>query len=97
MTFQPNSWTSGMCVWPQQITRASVREMRSRIDDGSRSWSKPCVCEPGEAWADEDEVVADPDAALGGQAAEPAELLVVERRRAPTPRRRGSRPGTPSW
>src|SRR6185503_16687666 len=48
--FQPRSRTSGRWVWPQQMTRASVREIRSRTTDGSSWVSKPCVCEPGDAW-----------------------------------------------
>jgi len=31
------------------ITRASVRASRSIVTDGSRFWSRPAVCEPGDA------------------------------------------------
>ena len=68
-----------MCVWPTQMTRASVAAARSNTMLASRAWSKPRVCEPGEAWHDEDErVVGRPDASLGGQPAEPLELVVAQ-------------------
>ena len=38
-----------MWVWPHTMTRASVRDTRSRVTLGSSSWSKPAVWEPGEA------------------------------------------------
>ena len=50
MIFQPRSRISGRWVWPQPMTRASVREIRSVMTLGSRVWSKPAVWEPGEAW-----------------------------------------------
>ena len=49
-TFQPKSRTSGTWVWPQQMTRASVRPRRSMKTFSSRPWSNPAVCDPGEAW-----------------------------------------------
>ena len=38
-----------MWVWPTQMIRASVAAARSKMTFASRAWSKPRVCEPGEA------------------------------------------------
>jgi hypothetical protein len=79
ISFQPRSRTSGRCVWPQQMSRASVRETRSSTTDGSSWASKPWVCEPGRRVAGEDHRVLEDEAALGREAAEPGEPLVTER------------------
>ena len=54
---------------------------------GSRTWSKPAVCEPGEAWQTRTSVVVDPQPPLGRQAAEPVDPLRPERLVGPLGRR----------
>src|SRR3972149_2530824 len=50
MSRRPKSRPSATCVWPQAMTRASVRVMRWMVTDGSRSVDSPSVWLPGEPW-----------------------------------------------
>ena len=76
ISLRPSSRVSAMCVWPQQITRASVRVTRSTVTVGSRSVDSPDVDRARRCVADQHQRVARPDAALVGQPAQPVELVV---------------------
>ena len=56
MTFQPSSRTSATWVWPQQMTRASVRVTRSTVTDGSSAGRSPASA-AGRRVADQDQRV----------------------------------------
>ena len=55
MIFQPRSRTSGMWVWPQPMTRASVRETRSTVDRGVEDLVEARRLRAGRGVADQDE------------------------------------------
>ena len=64
---------------------------------GSSAWSKPAVCEPGEAWQTRTSVPSSArSAALGRQPAQPVEPLVAERVVRPFGGGADSVSGTPS-
>ena len=50
MSLRPSSRTSATWVWPQQMTRASVRVAYCIVTAASRSAGRPFVWLPGEAW-----------------------------------------------
>ena len=78
MTFQPSSRTSGTCVWPQQITRASVP--RDALEDDRRveRLVEALRLRAGRGVHGEDQRVVDAQPPLGRQAAQPLDLVVAE-------------------
>ena len=80
MSFQPRSRTSGRWVWPQTITRASVRATRSMVDVRVEALVEAGRLRAGRGVADEDErVVVGAPAALGRQPAQPVDALRAQR------------------
>ena len=69
---------SETCVWPQQITRASVRVTRSTVTDGSRSVGRPCVWLPGDAWQTRISSSLAVSAPLGGQGPHELQVLIAQ-------------------
>ena len=73
-SLRPSSRTSATCVWPQQMTRASVRVAYCIVTAASRSAGMPAVWLPGEAWQASTSVIASAHAALGRQPTQVLEL-----------------------